>query len=345
MFVSTTTKQEKVLILGAGNFGTCLGQLLATKGLDVTLWSRDQHIVEKINQTHQNPKYLSSYFLHPSIKACADFSSIAMREYGVIIIAVPTQAIRSVLARIKNLIGHEPIIINTAKGLETSTLFFPLEIIKDVLGDEYEKNAVILSGPSFAAEIIANQPTCVSLASSNNSICLKAQEICHHPFFRAYTSNDPVGLEVAGALKNIIAIATGATQGLGYQQNALASLMTRGLAEITRFGLVLGANPLTFNGLGGVGDLFLTCSSPKSRNFTVGFRVAQGHPLEQVLSEIGSVAEGVTTCKAAYQLAGKFEIDTPIIQQVYNTLYDQQDIKQGMQFLINRPPKPEITFP
>ena len=212
-----------------------------------------------------------------------------------------------------------------------------------MLGDAIGDRSVILSGPSFAVEIMGGQPTCVSLASRDAERCLQAQYLCHTPLFRCYTSDDPVGLETAGALKNVIAIAAGAAAGLGYQQNSQAALMTRGLAEMTRIGLAMGANPITFNGLGGVGDLFLTCTSRKSRNYTVGFRLGQGENLDHIIESVGSVAEGVTTAKAANTLADKLGVDAPIIREVYAVLYKGKDIHDTIIDLLNRTPKPEIT--
>jgi glycerol-3-phosphate dehydrogenase (NAD(P)+) len=202
---------------------------------------------------------------------------------------------------------------------------------------------VFLSGPSFAVEIMAGHPTCVSVASHDPDCALAAQKMCHTPLFRCYTSSDPVGLEIAGALKNVIAIASGAAAGLGYQENSRAAFLTRGLAEMTRIGLALKANPITFNGLGGVGDLFLTCTSKKSRNFTVGYRLGNGEQLDTIVESVGSVAEGVTTAKAAFELVDRLGVDAPIIREVFAVLYQGKDIQDAIRDLLNRDPKPEVT--
>jgi glycerol-3-phosphate dehydrogenase len=286
---------------------------------------------------------LTQYKLSERIEAVTGLEPRYAREVDAIILAVPTQVLRAVLRNWRTAITEEPLLISAAKGVENKTLSLPLSIVASVLGEEIADKTVVLSGPSFASEIMAGQPTGVSLASRSVKRALAGQALCHTPLFRCYTSDDPVGLETAGALKNVVAIAAGATVGLGYQQNSRAALMTRGLAEITRVGLALGANPITFNGLGGVGDLFLTCTSEKSRNFTVGYRLGKGENLDDILRTVGSVAEGVTTAKAAFELAERLKVDTPIIREVHAVLYQAKNIHDSIGALLNRKPKPEIT--
>lgn len=334
---------KRITVLGAGNFGTCLAQLFAVKGFEVILWDIVPKIAQTISTQRKHPFYFSNFVLSDRITAVSERDERIVADADVIILAVPTQALRAMLTTWKGMIRNESLIICAAKGIETNTLKLPLSIVSDVLGEEIGSLSVVLSGPSFAVEIMDGQPTCVSLASKNNDRCVKAQQICHTPFFRCYTSDDPIGLETAGALKNVIAIAAGAAAGLGYEQNSKAALMTRGLAEITRIGLAMGANPITFNGLGGVGDLFLTCTSQKSRNFTVGYQLGEGKKLENILNDLGSVAEGVSTTAAAYALAEKLNVDAPIIKEVFQVLYCQKDIKDTVRDLLNRTPKPEIT--
>lgn len=336
-------KHRRITVLGAGNFGTCLAQLFSGKGFDTILWDKVPEIAESISKRRRHPTYLKDFALSERITATVTTDDSLATQSDAVVLAVPTQALRAVLNTWKGKITQDTLIVCAAKGIENDTLKLPLSIISDVLGEEFGRNAVILSGPSFAVEIMGGQPTCVSLASRNNERCLFAQTVCHTPMFRCYTSDDPVGLEIAGALKNVIAIAAGAAVGLGYQQNSRAALMTRGLAEMTRIGLALGANPITFNGLGGVGDLFLTCTSPKSRNYTVGFRLGQGERLEDVLRSVGSVTEGVTTAQAAFSLAEKLHVDAPITREVYSVLYRGKDIHDTIYDLLNRTPKPEIT--
>ena len=335
----------RILVLGAGTFGTALSQHLALQGHHVILWARDPLVCSSINQRQKNPRHLTAHLLSPRITASSKLSGVDCSKLDAILLAIPTQAMRQVLTELRPNLPAKCLIISTAKGLEVGSLLLPLAIIGDTLGAAFEEESVVLSGPSFAEEIMEKQPTCVALASYRRHSCLAAQKILHSPLFRAYTSEDPIGLEIAGALKNVIAIAAGASQGLGYKHNTLASLITRGMAEITRIGIALGANPLTFNGLGGIGDIFLSCSSSKSRNFSVGYRIGQGMTLHDILLEISSVAEGVSTSIAARELIEKLKIDAPVIEQVYLVLHENRSINEAMNYLLHRPPKPEITFP
>jgi glycerol-3-phosphate dehydrogenase (NAD(P)+) len=341
--MTNMSKNNRILVLGSGNFGTCLANLFAEKGFDVRLWGIFEEVAEQINTHHRNPECLTEYLLSERITAVTGVDADFAKDVDAVVLAVPTQVLREVLLGWKEILFEDPVLISAAKGVENNTLSLPLAIIASVLGKRISERTVVLSGPSFASEIMAGQPTCVSLASHNRERALYAQALCHTPLFRCYTSDDPIGLETAGALKNVVAIAAGATVGLGYQQNSRAALMTRGLAEITRVGLALGANPITFNGLGGVGDLFLTCTSSKSRNYTVGFRLGQGEKLDDIVATVGSVAEGVATAKAAFELTQKLRVDAPIINEVYSVLYMGKDIHDSIGALLNRKPKPEIT--
>jgi glycerol-3-phosphate dehydrogenase (NAD(P)+) len=333
------------LVLGAGNYGTCLAQHLADKGHPVYLWTRSAETVEAINTKRKNPKYLSHITLSSRIRAINNIEEHQSIDFGSVIIAVPTQSMRQVLGMVRAAVHEKTLLVSAAKGIEIGSLDLPINIIAELLGRDVGDRAAVLSGPSFAAEVAARQPTAVSVASKNAESARAAQALFHAAHFRVYSSNDPVGLEVAGALKNVIAIAAGAAKGIGYQANTSAALLTRGLAEITRAGVSLGANPLTFNGLGGVGDLFLTCTSEKSRNFTVGFRLGRGESLQQIINSVGSVAEGVTTAKAAHQLSQKLNIEMPICEQVYRVLYEEKPIVQAVTDLITREAKPEIDLP
>jgi len=334
--------KKKVLVLGAGNFGTCLAQHLALNGSDVCLWSRHPDVVDSINQNHINPSYLSDIELAKNLVATSELNEEAVSSAEVILLAVPTQALRSVLNHIKPFSSEAQLLVCAAKGIEIDTLKFPREIIESVLGREVARGAVFLSGPSFAREVVQRLPTAVSLASEDPKRCLEAQNLFHADVFRAYSSDDPIGLEVAGALKNVIAIASGAVTGLGFESNSRAAMVTRGLAEITRMGVALGANPLTFNGLGGVGDLFLTCSSEKSRNFSLGYKLAKGKKVDEILSSMGSVAEGYYTTKAVHELAKKLKVQMPICDQVYEVLYEGKPIKEAVKYLLTREAKPEL---
>jgi len=331
-----------VLVIGGGNFGTCLARHLARKNKTIIIYDKSQAIVRGINQEHKNPHYMSEYILPDNITATDKADQIDFSKIHSVIVAVPVQAMGDALkVFVSTPLKTKPIIC-ASKGIDMGTKKFPIGIIHDVLGLEAAKNASILSGPSFAAEVMDRQPTAVAVASMNKEMALQAQTLFHDPYFRVYTSEDPIGLEVAGALKNVMAIAAGACVGLGFQVNTMAALITRGLAEIARFGVALGAERLTFMGLAGVGDLFLTCNSEKSRNYSTGFLLAQGTPLEKALNSLGSVAEGVYTAKAAYEIAQDLKIDAPITQAVYHVLYEGADLRNEFEKVINRDPKSEI---
>lgn len=330
-------------MLGAGSFGTCLAQHLAEKGYLVTIWTRSRDTAEVINTTRKNPKYLSTINLSPRLTATSIINRETIGRASVVVHVTPTQTMREVLGSARDYWRPDLLLVCAAKGIEMGSLRLPHDIIADVLGREAAKHAAFLSGPSFASEIVARQPTAVTIASQNPERARWAQELFHAAHFRVYTSDDPVGLEVAGALKNVVAIAAGAAVGIGFQMNTRAALITRGLAEMARIGFALGAKPLTFKGLGGVGDLFLTCTSEKSRNFTVGYRLGRGDALESVLQSAG-VAEGVTTAKAANDLVARLGVEAPIMTEVYKVLYEQKPMAQAVTDLLTREAKPEFDF-
>ncbi len=338
-----SSNKNRVLVVGAGNFGTCLAQHLASIEHEVFIWARDKKVTDSINEQHRNPKYLSTITLSDRISATHILEEGLVKSCAVILLVIPTQSLREVLEKLKGKVSEDQLLISAAKGIEMASLKLPHDIISDVLGEKIAEKAVALSGPSFAVEIAVQQPTGVSAASKFADRAKWAQDIFHAPYFRVYTSDDPRGLEVAGALKNVIAIASGACAGLGFQANARATVITRGLNEISRFGKALGADPLTFTGLGGVGDLFLTCTSEKSRNYTVGYRVGMGEPFEEVVKNLGSVAEGVHTTKSAYELSKKLAIDAPITEQVYKVIYEAKPVKQAVYDLMHRDAKRELA--
>ncbi len=330
-----TKPYPRVLVVGSGNFGTCLACHLARSGHTVTLWSRDAAVVEGINLHHRNPSYLASILLPPTLKATLDLEE-AIAEAEVIVLSIPTQAMRSVLLPLQGKIREAQLLVSASKGIEIGTHYLVSDIVREILGEEIASKMVVLSGPSFAIEVAQNLPTAVTVASTDLSRAQWAQRVFHSPQFRAYTSKDPVGLEVAGALKNVIAIATGACMGFGLQENSRAALITRGLAEMTRVGMAMGADPITFGGLGGVGDLFLTCSSNKSRNFTVGFHLGQGKTLEEALKLAGSLAEGVTTTRAAIELGNKLGVRMAITSATYQVLFEAKPVGEALSQLITR---------
>ena len=335
----------RILVVGSGNFGTCLANHLAKKGESVTILSRNSDVSDFIIRNRMNPHYLKGVQLSDRLHALSLSESPNIDGFNMVVLTTPTQFLRQTLCTLGPKINRSAIVVCASKGIEMTTLQFPSAIVKELAKQITEENIAVLSGPSFAVEIANEEPTSVSIASTDLTSAQKAQGVFHSGSFRAYTSQDPVGLEVAGALKNVVALASGAAKSLGMQNNALASLLTRGLAEITRVGVALGANPATFAGLGGVGDLFLTCTSEKSRNFSVGYQVGKGKTLEQIIENLGSVAEGISTTKSAYNLARKLDIDTPIIDTVYNVLYEKKPLHSAVANLFSREMKAEITYP
>lgn len=332
---------RKVVVLGTGNFGTCLANHLAGLGHQVTMWGRSIDITDSIQNLHRNPKYLSHVPLEPNLRATSLLTEELLSETEFLVLAIPTQFLREALTPLRGRLKKNCIVVCAVKGIENGTFNFPIEIIEQTLLHENRDRIIILSGPSFAIEVAEKQPTAVSIACKDPESNRQTQELFHSSLFRVYTTEDPIGLEVSGALKNVIAIASGAAAGLGFQQNARAALLARGLAEIARIGSSMGANPITFMGLGGVGDLFLTCTSEKSRNYTVGYRLGKGEKLDEVLKTIGSVAEGVATTKAAFELCEKLKVDAPIIRVVHSVLYGGSTVAEGLYKLLNREMKSE----
>ncbi|KAJ3328797.1 hypothetical protein HDU76_009270 [Blyttiomyces sp. JEL0837] len=338
---SNGLEDKKVLVLGGGNFGTCLADHLADLGIDTTIWARDTRVVDSINQTHRNSKYMKDIDLSPNLKATSVLDDETIASANVIIFSIPTQHMRDILLQVEPHIRKSHLTLFVNKGIEITSGKLPSEIVEEVWGHERGIAAVFLSGPSFAVEVVRRQPTCVAVASAVKVRALRAQRLFHAPHFRVYTCPDVVGVEVAGAMKNVIALASGACTGLGFQQNARAAIITRGLAEMIRIGVRLGADPLTFAGLAGVGDLMLTAQSEKSRNFTVGRRLGAGEELQHVLETLGSVAEGVETTRAAYALCRRVNVDSPVCNAVYSVLFEGRPISAAVKGLMERDPSAE----
>ena len=287
--------------------------------------------------------YLTEFDLHNNIMAVGDLSKINFDSIFACVLCIPVQVIREVLTtKIPDGCLNGKLVICASKGLEISSGLLPYKVIEQCLGKKVAENTCILSGPSFAVEVMHQFPTAVSCASTNKSAALKTQSLFHSPHFRVYTNPNPIGLELAGAMKNVIAIAAGASAGLGFQSNTLVAIITRGLAEIIRIGRSLGINQEVFIGLGGVGDLMLTCTSEKSRNYTVGFKIGQGMSFQETMDSMNSVAEGVYTAKAAKALVDKENIDAPITKAVHQVLYEGIHVQDAMSELLNRDAKSEV---
>jgi glycerol-3-phosphate dehydrogenase (NAD(P)+) len=328
-------KKQKIAVIGAGSWGTALAMVLADNQHQVRLWGHNETQIHEINEHRTNRKYLTGIELPEGI---VGYSSLEQALEGItdMVLAVPTKAIREVLRKINEVAKIPLTIVHVSKGIEPDTLLRISEMIEQEMKEELLKDVVVLSGPSHAEEVSLRHPTTVTVSSKNMAAAERIQDLFINQNFRVYTNPDIVGVEIGGALKNIIALAAGISDGLGYGDNAKAALITRGLAEISRLGTAMGANPLTFSGLAGIGDLIVTCTSVHSRNWRAGNMLGKGHNLEEVLENMGMVVEGVRTTKAAYQLAKKYRVNMPITAALYHVLFNGRDVKETVDSLMNR---------
>lgn len=336
---------QKIAVLGPGSWGTALAQVLAENGHDVRIWGHRAEQVTEINTKHTNQRYLPELKLATSIRAFTEMEE-ALAEVDTILFVVPTKAIRSVAQEVimKMTPNTKPVIIHASKGLEQKTHKRISEILLEEIPVEQRKAVVVLSGPSHAEEVVNHDITTITAASTNTEVAKYVQELFMNSYFRVYTNPDVIGVEMGAALKNIIAIGTGAIHGLGFGDNAKAAIMTRGLAEISRLGVAMGANPLTFIGLSGVGDLIVTGTSVHSRNWRAGNLLGQGQKLPEVLENMGMVVEGVNTTQAAMELARSMGVEMPITQTIYEVLYEGKDIKKAAKEIMLRDGKVENEF-
>jgi glycerol-3-phosphate dehydrogenase (NAD(P)+) len=326
-----------VAVLGAGSWGTTLANLLATKGETVRIWAHEPEVVEGINREHENALFLPGVRLHPGLRAYADARE-AVAQAPVVVSAAPSHAVRSVIRRLDQGITPGTLVISATKGIETDTLALMSAVFEECLP---QVRFVALSGPSFAQEVCQGQPTLVVAAARTEANAQAAQRIFATPTFRVYSHDDVTGVELAGALKNVIAIAAGILEGLGMGHNPRAALITRGLAEITRLGVALGASPLTFAGLAGMGDLILTATGDLSRNRALGVALAQGQSLQEYRAQHRSVAEGANTSKAGAALGARMGVELPIIEKVGEVLFSGKPAREGIGELMARELKSE----
>ncbi|MGM0845972.1 MAG: NAD(P)H-dependent glycerol-3-phosphate dehydrogenase [Bacillota bacterium] len=326
---------KTITVLGAGSWGTALAMVLADNQHRVNLWGHNAVLMEEINSKHTNEKYLKGVQLPEGIKGHTDLAE-ALDDAETVILAVPTKAVREVLQKMRKAALKPLTIVHVSKGIEPDTLLRISEMIKEEMAGAHLKDVVVLSGPSHAEEVSLRHPTTVTVSSENMASAEHVQDLFMNQHFRVYTNPDVIGVEIGGALKNIIALAAGITDGLGYGDNAKAALITRGLAEIARLGTKMGANPLTFSGLTGIGDLIVTCTSVHSRNWRAGNQLGKGMNLQDVLEDMGMVVEGVRTTKAAYQLAEKYNVGMPITQALYDVLFNDIPPKQAVDSLMGR---------
>lgn len=333
---------QNIAVIGAGSWGTALASVLASKNFNVKLWARRPELANEINNQKTNMHYLPDVKLADNLLASSDLEEVLLNA-EMVVFSVPAQQLRNVLEFSATYIPKNALIVNTAKGIEVSSLKRLSEVMRQVFPEMNPKKITILSGPSHAEEVARKLPTAVVVAGNDKESALLVQDAFITPRFRVYTNKDIIGVELAGALKNIIALGTGISDGLGFGDNAKAALMTRGLAEISRLGMRLGANPLTFAGLAGVGDLIVTCTSMHSRNRRAGIQLGEGKPLEKILADMGMVVEGVQTCIAANKLSQQLEVDMPITSTIYAVLYENLNPLEAVSGLMERTKTEEST--
>jgi len=331
----------RIGVVGAGSWGTTLADFMVLKGIDVDLWVREEDVYRQIKEKRINETFLPGIRLSHGLTPVQSLRKVS-REKDLLLIVVPSHVFRNVLGELSHFLSPlTPLVVGT-KGIENETLMTMSEVVASVLPGDWDDSFACLSGPSFAREVCHKQPTVVTIASKNKKLATYLQGLFSTDYFRVYTTQDVIGVELAGALKNVIAIAAGASDGLGFGHNARAALITRGLAEITRLGVSMGAKPLTFAGLAGMGDLILTCTGDLSRNRMVGLKIAEGLPVEGITSGMKMVAEGIRTCLSAYNLAKKMGIEMPITAEVYNIIYKGKDPGKAVKDLMTRELKSEL---
>lgn len=328
----------KITLCGGGSWGTAIARLLSNKGHELNFYIRNKEVIEDIRKNKENKKYLPGAKFEKEINLTNNLDSV-LEDIEVFIIAVPTSSIREVLTSIKGKISKDVIIVNLSKGIEVESLDRISEISSEILKDN---PFVALSGPSHAEEVGKDIPTTLVASSENLKVAQTIQHEFSTPIFRIYTNPDLVGVEMGGALKNIIALAAGMNDGLAYGDNSKAALMTRGIYEMSKLGISLGANPHTFNGLSGIGDLIVTCTSMHSRNRRAGILIGEGKSMEEACNEVGQVVEGVKTVKSAYKLAKLKNIEMPITNALYKVLYEGYDPNKAVYELMTRENKDEI---
>lgn len=331
---------ESVAVVGAGSWGTTLAHLLGDKGYPVDLWVYEKEVFEAIRDNRENRIYLPGFALSGNIRPHLDMKAV-VSEHRLVVMVVPSHVYRQVALQMLPHLRRDAILVTATKGIENETLLTMSQIWNEL---SEATRVVSLAGPSFAPEVMRKVPTAVTVAADDLDTAREAQRVFHTSYFRVYTSVDKIGVELAGALKNVIALAAGICDGLGCGHNTRAALITRGLAEITRLGVRMGAHPFTFAGLSGIGDLLLTCTGDLSRNRTVGYKLGQGRKLEEVLGDMRMVAEGVKTARSVYHLAKRLNVEMPISEQVYRVLYEGKDPRRAVQELMERDLKHELEM-
>ena len=329
-----------IAVIGGGSWGTALANHLATIGHRVVLWVYEKELVSSINEQHENTLYLKGITLHDRLTASHDMAQCVAGK-GMVLLVPPSQLMRQVVTPLVAHLEPAATIVSASKGIENDTLMTMSEVLEEVLRPAFTGPLVYLSGPSFAREVAGDSPTAVVAASQDRQAANSVQGVFSSETFRVYTNDDVIGVELGGSLKNVIALAAGVADGLGFGYNARAALITRGLAEITRIGLSKGGKAETFSGLAGMGDLVLTCTGDLSRNRTVGIELGKGRSLQEILDGMNMVAEGVKTTLSAYQLVRKIGVEAPIIEQMYAILYQSKDPRSAFHDLMSSDLKAE----
>lgn len=322
-------EKQKIAILGPGSWGTALAQVLNDNGHEVRLWGNIPEQIDEINQLHTNSRYFKDIVLDEGIKGYKDLAE-AIEGVNGILFVVPTKVTRLVAKQVAELLQQKIVIMHASKGLEPGTHERLSTILEEEIPAEYRNEIVVVSGPSHAEETIVRDITLITAASKDIESAKYVQSLFSNHYFRLYTNTDVIGVETAGALKNIIAVGAGAIHGLGYGDNAKAAVITRGLAEITRLGVAMGANPLTYSGLSGVGDLIVTGTSAHSRNWRAGDALGRGEKLETIEKNMGMVIEGISTTKVAYELSQELNVYMPITTAIYKAIYEGANIKESI---------------
>jgi glycerol-3-phosphate dehydrogenase (NAD(P)+) len=329
----------KVAVFGTGSWGTAFGMVLADAGTDVVLWGRRAELCEAITGTHENPDYLPGIRLPVALQATPE-PQRALEGADVVVLALPSQTLRANLSRWVPLLAPHVVLVSLMKGIELGTTLRMSQVIAEVTGATSDRIAVV-SGPNLAGEIAAHQPAASVMACADEAVATWLQAACHTPYFRPYTNTDVVGVELAGAVKNVIALACGMAEGLGFGDNTKATIITRGLAETTRLGLALGADAATFSGLAGLGDLVATCTSPRSRNRTFGEKLGRGMSVPQIVADTRQVAEGVKSCEPILAMARRHGVDMPIVEHVVGVVHHGVPPQEMARSLMTRAAKPE----
>ncbi len=329
-------------VIGAGSWGTALAKMLAESGHDVTLWAHRAEVARDITTTRENTTYLPGFPLPVTLRATADLAQ-ATRDKDVLLSVSPSHVVRTVMTEAMTHLTGDPYLVTASKGIEEASLLTMAGVLEEIVGSAHAGRVCALSGPSFAREVAARMPTAVTIGARDHEVSATVQRVFTTGYFRVYSSDDLIGVEVGGAVKNVIAIAAGVSDGLGFGSNTRAALITRGIAETARLGTALGANPITLSGLAGVGDLVLTCTGELSRNRNVGLRLGRGEALADIVGDMKMVAEGVKNARSVHALAAKLGVEMPITEQMYAMLYEAKPPREVVTDLMARGLKAEFS--